>query len=120
MLTFCLVIQSYLSNATIYFFKSTLSMRKLLLLCSMLLAGFTAGAQCVASFSSAMAPLNNALLRVQFNNTSSWGLPFTGQKRTAVINYGDGNTAAIGTTSPSHTYSFAGTYTVGIRIYSID
>ena len=95
-------------------------MRKLLLLCSMLLAGFAAGAQCAASFSSAPAPLNNALLRVQFTNTSSWGLPFSGQTRTAVINYGDGNTASIGTTSPAHTYASPGVYTVGIRIYSID
>ena len=95
-------------------------MRKLLLLCSLLLAGLSAGAQCAASFTSASAPLNNSLLRVQFTNTSSWGLGFPGQRKVGTINFGDGNVVAIGTTSPAHVYAAPGTYTVGIRIYSID
>lgn len=95
-------------------------MRKLLLFCGLLFAALNAGAQCAASLSSAASPLNNQLLRVQFTNSSSWGLPFAGQIRKADINFGDFTSAAIGTTSPSHVYSAPGTYTVGIRIYSID
>ena len=95
-------------------------MRKLLLLCSLLFVGLSAGAQCAASLTTAAAPLNNALLRVQFTNTSSWGLGFPGQRKVGTINYGDGNVVSIGTTSPAHVYPAPGSYTVGLRIYSID
>ncbi len=96
-------------------------MRKLLLLCTVLLAGFAAGAQCTSSFTAIHTPLNNDLYRVVFTNTSSWGLPFTGQKRLGYIDFGDGNVANVGTTTPIvHNYLTPGTYDVGLRVTSVD
>lgn len=96
-------------------------MKNLLLFCGIMLAGFAADAQCVASFTHASASLNNALLREAFTNTSSYGLPFGGQRKTALIYYGDGNTATVGSTGTSyHTYASPGIYTVSLVIESID
>jgi len=96
-------------------------MRKLLLFCFLLIGGFSAGAQCVASFSYAAAPTGNSLLNVAFTNNSNYGLPFSGQLKTYFIYYGDGNTNA-GTTSSiaPHNYPSPGTYLVRFLIYSID
>jgi PKD repeat protein len=99
-------------------------MKKLLLffaaaLCS---AGYV-DAQCVASFTSTAAPSGNNLLNYDFSNTSSFGLPFTGQLKSYQINYGDGSawTSVNNSTAiPSHSYTVPGTYTVGLRIYSYD
>jgi PKD repeat protein len=88
----------------------------------MLLSGLSASAQppCVSSFTAAAAPLNNQLLRVQFTNNSSWGLSAPGIIRQAIIDYGDGNSASIGTTSPSHVYATTGSKIVGLRINRYD
>jgi PKD repeat protein len=97
-------------------------MKKYLLFCLTLFAAGTAGAQCPASLTAAQSPSGNNLLNVNFTNTSSYGLPFSGQMKSFNINYGDisGLNNYPGTSIPSHAYSAPGTYTVGFRIRSYD
>src|SRR5688572_26565665 len=97
-------------------------MKKLLLLLTLLVGAGTAGAQCPASLSATQAPSGNNLLNVNFTNSSSYGFPFTGQKKSFNIDYGDATGAnnVQGTSVPSHVYPGPGTYYVGFRIFSYD
>lgn len=97
-------------------------MKKLLLLFSFILSAGYVDAQCTASLSAAQVPTGNNLLNVNFSNSSYYGLPFTGQRMSFNINYGDisGLTNYQGTLIPSHAYAVPGTYTVGFRIRSYD
>lgn len=95
-------------------------MRKLLLFLAAFCSAGYAGAQCASSFTAALSPQGNNLLNVNFNNTSSYGLPYTGQQKSFVIDYGDG-TFANGTVNiPNHVYAAPGTYTIGLRIFNVD
>lgn len=97
-------------------------MKKLLLLCCALFVVGTAGAQCTAALSAAQSPSGNNLLNVSFTNNSSYGFPFTGQRKSFNIDFGDitGLTNYQGTSIPDHVYPGPGTYTVGFRIRSYD
>ncbi len=97
-------------------------MKKLLLLFSFLLSAGIAGAQCTAAFSATQSPTGNSLLNYTFTNSSSYVLPYPGQRKSLNINYGDGTVinAISGTGIPSHIYATAGTYTVGLRIRDFD
>jgi len=76
---------------------------------------------CTASFSSTQSPSGNSLLRVAFTNSSSYGIPFTGQAKKATIRYGDGNSSTVWSTPlPAHTYASPGTYTAKLIIWNID
>lgn len=95
-------------------------MRKLLLfVLSLCISGY-AGAQCNAAFTATQTPSGNDLLKVSFNNTSSYGLPFSGQVRSYTINYEAGATASGTVSIPDHIYSSPGTYTVHMQIWSFD
>lgn len=96
-------------------------MRKLLLLLTTLIASLGAGAQCISSFSASPNPSGNNLLNVNFLNSSTYGLPFSGQRFFYQIEYGDGNTTSgYSLTLPSHVYSSTGTYTATLVIKSVD
>lgn len=88
----------------------------------MLCAAGMADAQCVSSFSGTQSPSGNALLNVNFTNSSSYGFPFSGQRKQYYIYYGDGpgSTMGYGTSLPSHNYSAPGTYTASLVIKSVD
>lgn len=95
-------------------------MRKLLLfVLSLCISGY-AGAQCAASLTATPNPIGNDLLNYSFNNTSSYGLPFSGQIKSFVVSYGDGATATGSVAIPDHVYTAPGTYIVDLTIYSID
>src|ERR1043166_9605317 len=96
-------------------------MRKLLLLLTALIASLGAGAQCVSSFSASPNPSGNNLLNVDFLNSSTYGLPFSGQRFFYQIEYGDGNIASgYSLTLPSHVYSSTAHYTATLVIKSVD
>ncbi|MEO6830770.1 MAG: PKD domain-containing protein [Chitinophagaceae bacterium] len=97
-------------------------MRKILLGFILLFGAFTAGAQCSASFIATNNPTGNNLLNVDFTNTSSYSIPFTGQKNTVYGYYGDGGTFnnTSGTTIPSHVYATPGIYTISVIILTKD
>lgn len=100
-------------------------MKNLLLLFCLLFAAGSADAQCVSSFSATQTPSGNNLLNVVFTNSSSYGLPFTGQKKSMDIYYGDAGGAGNlfsypGTSIPNHVYSAPGTYTASLKIRSYD
>ncbi len=102
-------------------------MKKLVLSIISCITFLAAQAQCPisASVSATSSPLNNALLRYEFDNTSSYGTFTNPMGAQTWIDYGDGNTEVGAAFSGfpgmfDHNYSTPGTYTVTFASSDID
>jgi hypothetical protein len=94
-------------------------MKRLLLALLMCIAGHTLFAQCHASATMSMAPLNTNLLRLQFNNTSTYT---TGATKYAnfYINWGDATGGYVSMGNNYHNYSSPGTKHITMILYNWD
>jgi len=74
----------------------------------------TTSLACTASFTVTATPTNNDLLRINLNNSSSYGTVPTGYRKYTRIDFGDGIIAKSngGGGSCYHSYTSAGTYSI--------